>query len=187
MAEILDSLSTDHAVMAGVLNLLAAEINKDDADSEPDFQVIARILDYFLSFPDLCHHPKEDLIFRKLEERDAEAAKRVGDLVAEHNKLAGIVHKLAFTATRKALGEDEPDSAWFISMARNLLAAHLSHIEMEDAYFFPVALEVLTDGDWAEIEGQFTKYNENFLCPETKARLDEQFRKIFEQKDEDGD
>jgi hemerythrin-like domain-containing protein len=183
MAKILDSLSADHAGMTRVLDLLDAEIGKDDADGGPDFHVIAHILDYFLSFPDLCHHPKEDLIYRKLEERDAEAAKRVGNLVAEHDKLAGIVHKLAFTATRKALGEDEPYSAWFISMARNLLDSHRHHMKMEDAYFFPVANEVLTDDDWAEIEDQFTKYNENFLCPETQARLDEQFREIYEKKD----
>lgn len=182
MVKILDSLADDHAHMARVLSLLEFEIAREKKSGGPDYALMARILDYFLSFPDLCHHPKEDLIYRRLEERDKVAARKVGDLIAEHDKLASMVHKLAFTATRKALG-DEDDAAtpaWFMSMARNLVDAHRHHMRLEDDIFFPVAREVLSDDDWNAIDDLMAKYNENFLCPETRARLDRQFRELFD-------
>lgn len=181
MPKILDSLVEDHARMTRILDLLEAEITVDDSLGGPDFHVIARILDYFLSFPDLCHHPKEDMVFRALEKRDPAAASRVGDLVAEHSKLASVVHKLSFTATRTALGDDRADGDWFMSMSRSLLETHRHHMKMEDLHFFPVAEQLLTDDDWRDIEDHLMTYDECFRCPETKARLDAQFQALFEQ------
>ena len=35
---------------------------------EPDYEVIQGIVDYFLTYPSQYPHPKEDLVFRRLEE-----------------------------------------------------------------------------------------------------------------------
>ncbi len=183
MIQVLGNLAADHAGMARVLRLLEAEIEQSEAGGTPDFQVIARVLDYFLSYPDLCHHPIEDLILRKLEARDAGAAKRVGDLTAEHDKLAGMIHKLAFTATRRALGEERPDAAWFVSMARSMLEAHRHHMEMEDRYFFPVAERLLTDADWAEIDAEIAAYDACFKCRKIARRLEADIGALLDRAD----
>ena len=55
------------------------------------------VLDYSLSYPILCHHTKEDLVYRRLRTRDAAATDAIGDLEADHEELATLTRRFAVT------------------------------------------------------------------------------------------
>jgi len=52
-------------------------------------------ISYFEVYPEVYHHPQEDLVFAKLKTRDPAAAAKVGDLAREHEKGAERLRRVA--------------------------------------------------------------------------------------------
>ncbi|MHC4710821.1 MAG: hemerythrin domain-containing protein, partial [Planctomycetota bacterium] len=88
MAEVMKVLYQDHRNLAKLLKVLERQLAVFEDRGEPDYDVIRAVLDYCTTYPDLCHHPKEDLVLDALSARDAAAADRVGNLHQDHEELA---------------------------------------------------------------------------------------------------
>ena len=67
---ILNDLSTDHARIAKVLDELERQLDILADAGKPDYEVVRGAVEYLLVYPDQFHHPKEDLIYRRLRARD---------------------------------------------------------------------------------------------------------------------
>ena len=87
MHDILQVLRQEHKNITNLINTLEWQVAEFERGNPPDYDVIQATADYFLGFLDLYHHPKEDLIFTKLLERDAGIVKVIGDLSREHAEL----------------------------------------------------------------------------------------------------
>jgi hypothetical protein len=55
-------------------------------DKSPDRELLLEIAQYFMSFADLFHHPKVDLIFSRLATRHPETPETVQALVSDHEE-----------------------------------------------------------------------------------------------------
>lgn len=119
----------------------------------PDYDVLVGIADYFTGFPDRCHHPKEDLIFKTLQERDPVAAQPIGDLEAEHERIAAATRRFQ-EAVGNILLDAEISRGAVIKLAHAFIEDERRHMSLEEEKFFPTALKVLTAEDWAAIEGR---------------------------------
>src|SRR5271157_3588538 len=87
MAAVIEVLREEHRNIGRLLRALDHQIEIFAKSEAPDYDVIVGVADYFLDYPDRCHHPKEDLIASALKEAHPEAAAGVGDLSAEHKLL----------------------------------------------------------------------------------------------------
>jgi hemerythrin-like domain-containing protein len=159
MPEVMRRLRNDHRNIARLLSAIEHQLAIFDRGEQPDYDVLAAAADYFLGFPDLCHHPSEDLIFRKLREKDPAAAQSIGDLEAEHQEIA-LLARHFHEAVQNVLEEVEVSRCAFDSVIRHFIGEQRQHMEMEEERFFPLALGVLTPEDWAEIDAQLTKEND---------------------------
>jgi hemerythrin-like domain-containing protein len=74
--EILRRLREEHRNIARVLKALEHQLAIFDHGEQPDYDVLVAAAEYFTGFPDRCHHPKEDLIFRNLKK--AKRSKSLG-------------------------------------------------------------------------------------------------------------
>jgi hypothetical protein len=74
----------------GLLAVLERELAIVDRGDRPDYKVIRAIISYFELYPEMYHHPLEDLVFSKLKLRDPAAAAKVGGLTLEHQKGAKV-------------------------------------------------------------------------------------------------
>jgi hemerythrin-like domain-containing protein len=149
MSQLLDELRVDHRSIARILDCLERQVQRLAADTHPDFEVIAAAIAYFEGFPDLRHHPKEDVVFAMLQARDKVSAWIVGDIAAAHRALhdkllsfAALVHDLEIEAEVRRDG--------LVDAARAFIEAQRRHFEMEERNFFPAAERSLTAADWAE-------------------------------------
>lgn len=156
MAYTIDILRKEHANMSKLLSLLEHQIGKVEQSERPDYELIKSIADYFADFPSSCHHPKEDVIYAKLRDRDPGAADAMGDLDDEHGAVAVRLDDFA-RAIDNVLMEVEVSRATFCKVARSFIEDERRHMLMEERYFFPVALETLSDEDWADIEDQLNR------------------------------
>ena len=138
--------------MAILLDLMERQIAVFKAGGTPDFALVRGILDYFLSYPDLYHHPKEDLIFHKLRARDPDRAAALNALLSGHEDLALLTRRFAHATIDQMLHPEEVARQWFGSLARDFVDTNRRHMASEEEAFFPAALQVLSAEDWADVE-----------------------------------
>jgi hypothetical protein len=92
---IIELLSREHRNIEKLLAVLERELEIFDRGGRPDYEVIRAIVSYFEVYPEVYHHPQEDLVFARLKARDPAAAAKVGDLAGEHNKGANRLRQVA--------------------------------------------------------------------------------------------
>jgi hemerythrin-like domain-containing protein len=141
--------------MMALVKALEWQVGEFEAGRSPDYDVIRSTVDYFLSFPDLYHHPKEDLVFSQLKARAPEVVDRIGDLRREHEVLASRMREL-HAGLKAVLGEAHVPRDAFVRWARAFIDLQERHMQMEETEFFPAALQNLTPDDWRELEGKMT-------------------------------
>ena len=155
MVEVVRRLRQEHASMAGLLDVLERQIAVFREAEDPDYDIIEAVVDYCLTYPDLCHHPKEDLVYDALRACDPEAAAGVGDLPADHRELATLTRRFA-DAVQQVLQESRMPRERFANLATGFIDAYRQHMEMEETLFFPAALRSIGETDWAKIDAQVT-------------------------------
>ena len=151
LPSILQQMRRDHGNMARLLDVLQAELNRYKVGDTLDFEVVSRIVDYVLNFPDLRHHPREDLVFRYLADRDPASSHRVETILAEHRELAALSRKLS-AALGNLQRDVEMPRPWLETLLDSFIARNRDHMRREEELFFPLAMHALTAADWQKIE-----------------------------------
>ncbi len=151
MPQIIDILFEEHQNIEKLLLVLERELDVFDHGGRPDYEILQTIIQYFQDYPESCHHPKEETIFEKLKARDPAAAKRFGDVEAEHavetrrlNSFARVVEYIL--ADQEFLREN------FRLAVHEFIEHQREHLEKEERLLFPAALKALRPEDWAEID-----------------------------------
>jgi hemerythrin-like domain-containing protein len=175
---IIERLSQEHLNIEKLLAVLERELEVFDRRDRADYEVIHAVISYFEVYPEVYHHPQEDLVFAKLRARDPAAAAKVGDLAREHQKGAQLLRRVAqavdsVLAERGILREDVD------LIIREFFAHERRHMRMEDRNFFPVALKVLRPQDWTEIASAATNPNDPLFSDLAEERFDALRAHIF--------
>ncbi len=151
MTQIIDDLRRDHYDMSKLLNLLEEQLGLFHRQETLDFEVLRSIMEYALHYPDLCHHPKEELIFRKLVARAPAWLPAVDMVRDEHRRLADMVRRCA-AAVHSVLLDAALPREWFERIVREYISLLRQHMEEEERELFPRTMQHLTESDWREID-----------------------------------
>jgi hemerythrin-like domain-containing protein len=152
---IIERLSREHRNIETLLAVLEREEEVFGRGDRPNYDVIRGIIYYFELYPELYHHPQEQLVFTKLKLRDPAAAAKVGNLTLEHQKGAERLRRVA-QAVDGVIADREIPRQNVHNIVRDFIESERRHIMMEDRDFFPAALKVLEPQDWTEIASAST-------------------------------
>jgi hemerythrin-like domain-containing protein len=183
MARTIDILREEHRNIETLLLVLEQELTVFDRRQRPDYDIIRAAIEYLRDYPDRLHHPREDLIFAKIRERDPLAAAVIGDLDAEHRvgskRLQRVADTIASILTEHDLLRETVHQAMhdFIDRERE-------HIRMEERVLFPTALLVLQPQDWAEIEARLSDARDPLFAARAEAKFDALQRRILQWEQE---
>ena len=153
---IIERLSAEHRNIETLLAVLERELEIFDRGNRPDYEVIRAIVSYFEIYPEIYHHPQEELVFAKLKLRDPAAAAKVGNLALEHQKGSERLRRVAH-AVDGVLADREILRQSVDNIIRDFIEKERRHVLMEDRDFFPAALKALKPQDWTEIASASTK------------------------------
>jgi hemerythrin-like domain-containing protein len=170
-AMIIERLSREHRNIETLLAVLERELEIFDRGDRPDYEVIRAIISYFELYPELYHHPQEDLVFAKLKLRDPAAAAKVGNLTLEHQKGAERLRCVA-QAVDGVLADREVLRQNVDNIVRDFIESERCHIMMEDRDFFPAALKALEPQDWTEIASASTNPEDPLFSEATEETFD---------------
>jgi len=156
---IIEQLSREHRNIERLLAVLERELEIFDRGERPDYEVIRAIISYFELYPEIYHHPQEELVFARLRVRDPAAAGKIGNLTLEHQKGSARLRRVAqaidgVLADREVLRQDVDD------IVRDFIEKERRHIVMEDRDFLPAALKALKPEDWTEIASALTNHED---------------------------
>jgi hemerythrin-like domain-containing protein len=168
---IIDRLCREHRNIEMLLAVLERELEVFARGDRPDYEVVRAVISYFELYPEVYHHPQEDLVFAKLKFRDPAAAAKVGNLALEHQKGAERLRRVA-QAIDSVLADREVLRQNVDNIVRDFIDHERRHIVMEDRDFFPAALKALEPQDWTEIASAMTSYEDPLFSEAAEETFD---------------
>jgi hemerythrin-like domain-containing protein len=151
MPDTLFLLRLEHGNLSKLLGLIEEQLAAADAGAPMDAELLNLASEYFSDYPDRCHHPKEDLVYRLLGKRVPDACSGLRDLIADHRRL----HQLseAFTgAARRVREQPQAVEPGVREVIREFTQHYRQHMRNEEQHFFRLAESRLSRGDWASLD-----------------------------------
>lgn len=165
MSQVMEQLELEHRNVAKLLDLLERELGKIREATSADFELVHDVMHYMTHYADDTHHPKEDLMFRRLQARaPAEGADVIERLGREHRALAE--KGAAFLEQVSQVVDGGMVLRTDIEAAGNDYAAFMrAHMAFEDGEAFPLAVRLLADEDWDAVEKAFAASQDPVFGP----------------------
>ena len=171
----------EHGTLSAVLRsiaLLLSECRRRGA--KLDYRVLRAMLFYIDEFPERVHHPKEsELLFPILRKRSPVAVNVLERLDRDHATSQHAVRDLEHQVLALEMMEDATDfevrRVRFEAATEAYVTAYLDHMRLEEAEVLPLAEQLLTDADWAELDAAFMQNRD----PLTYRDGEDEFRPLF--------
>ena len=117
-----------------------------------DLGLLVLALQYFQNYPDLLHHPKEDVLYERLVARDATVGNKIVNIRKDHLRLAAeteaVADELAMAQSQRASAVD------LAARLQRFVEHYRRHMTIEEAELFPRARTLLDAQDWAYIDAE---------------------------------
>ena len=169
----------EHAALAAMLRsipLLLAQHRRQG--SLPDFASLRAMLFYVDEFPEQRHHRKEtELLFPMLRARTALAHDVLDRLDADHASGERAIRDLEHALLGfEIMGEARRQG--FEQAAERYVSFYLAHMATEEQQILPLAEQVLSAGDWAELDAAFSENRDPMTGHEPEAAYRALFTRI---------
>ncbi len=155
MPQVVTRLYQDHTYSRRLLGVIDRQSARFLSGGFLDEAIMEGTLVYFLGYQENYHHSLENLVYRRLLERNISAAERVGDLEASHKDLKALILQLQLV-THQVLLHANVTRDWFGDAARDCVTEIRDHMRREEDEFFPAAVKFLKPEDWLEIDSKCT-------------------------------
>jgi hemerythrin-like domain-containing protein len=151
MPDILAQWHTEHVNFARLINLLEAELDRFHNDDSPNYELMLDIMFYMTHYPDVIHHPREDLAFARIKEREKGAGPTVDELTRQHTLLRHLGETLVAALSDLVNGSITSRES-VETPGRSYVASFRGHMGVEEKEILPMAARLLDARDWATIK-----------------------------------
>ena len=172
-------LHEEHAALAAMLRSIVMLLDQHRRQaSMPDFGALRAMLFYVDEFPEQRHHRKESaLLFPMLRQRAPQAAALLDRLDADHAQGEHAIRTLEHALTAfELMGESRRSD--FEAAVRRYVDFYLSHMRAEEQEVLPMAAQLLSAADWAELDSAFAANRDPFTGQEPEAEYRALFTRI---------
>jgi hemerythrin-like domain-containing protein len=153
-----ETLKHEHQIILLVLGAVGREMRQIQAGGPLPEERIGQMIDFIQNFADRCHHAKEEkLLFARMEERGIPVhGGPIGVMLQEHDEGRRLVRAAAEALPQASAG----DVGARTTLSSNLLGfvrLLRAHIDKEDNILYPMADEILTAADQADLAAAFER------------------------------
>lgn len=174
MTSVIQQWHEEHSRFSRLLDLVDAQLSIFHTGGEPDYDLIYDIVQYMREYADRFHHPREDVAFTRMVDRDTATALPLNRLLQEHRVIAvageALLARLDDIAADVVIERTAVEAA-----AATYLVYYRHHIATEESSVLPAAERLLTDDDWAAVAaaapaGSDPLFGDNFDARYAKLR-----------------
>lgn len=141
----------DHIHFARLLDLLEEQVILFGRGERPNYNLMSVIIYYMRSFGDRVHHPREDVAYARLVERDPDMQIVVSRLQQEHRVIATVGETLS-DRLKEAEGDVISSRAALEAAGAMYLVYYRNHLSTEERQVMPRAAQLLAREDWAAVD-----------------------------------
>jgi hemerythrin-like domain-containing protein len=151
MSATLAQWHAEHVNFAKLLDCLETQLDLFHDGATPHYELMLDIMFYMTHYPDVLHHPKEDLALARMRAQDPDVGAIADELDLQHEDLqrmgADLVVRLADVVNDGLTTRDSLETP-----ARDYIATFRAHMSFEERRVLPIAARLLRDSDWAAID-----------------------------------
>lgn len=169
MHEVIALWHADHVNFAKLLNLLEDQLELFHAGGSPKYELMLDVMYYMMHYPDVLHHPREDLVFAKIKERAGSAGPTIDELTEQHARLresgAELIRNLEGIVNGSIASRELVEAA-----ARAYVTSFRNHMRVEETEILPLAAKLLGAKEWAAVEAAIRHIEDPLFGAETEER-----------------
>jgi hemerythrin-like domain-containing protein len=151
MHRLLQELRQDHVNLCRVLRLLESQIDALRGGGQANFHMLGEIVDYVRNYPDLIHHPREDMIFLVYLKRFPDNRFLIERLMEEHRTLIARTTAIG-SAMEQWRCELPVPREHMARLFTEYLCMQWDHVNLEEQQVYRLLDEGLGAEDWEHIE-----------------------------------
>lgn len=166
----IELITAEHRALATVMHALRGAIDTARrSHSEPDFDELRAMLLYLDEIPAQVHHANESaLLFPRIRERCPALRPVLDRLEADHARGESAVRELEHALSAwEVMGEERREA--FELVLRAFVDGYIGHMEVEENYILPVAMDYLCAADWRELEAAFERQRDRLSARTTHS------------------
>ena len=153
-----ETLEHEHEIILVALGAVEREMRQIQAGGPVPVGQVEQMIGFIQNFADRCHHAKEeDLLFVRMQERGMPVqGGPIGVMLQEHDEGRRMVRAAAEALPRAAAG----DAGATATLTMNLLGfvrLLRAHIDKENNILYPMADQILTAADQADLTTAFDR------------------------------
>lgn len=159
----------EHINFAALLDLLELQVAAFHSGERPDYDLMVDILHYLHSYSDLVHHPREDVAFARMAEREPALSMVLSRLMQEHRVIAwageALLRRLEESAGDAMVPRAEVEAA-----AATYLVYYRHHLNTEERDILPAARRLLDAADWQAVSAAGPSIADPLIADVVEAR-----------------
>jgi hemerythrin-like domain-containing protein len=169
MHDVIALWHADHVNFGKLLNLLEDQLELFHAGGSPEYGLMLDVMYYMTHYPDVSHHPKEDLIFARIKEREGGARPIVDELTKQHARLRESGRELVRNLDDIVNGSIA--SRELVEAAARAYVMHFrTHMRVEETEILPLAARLLDASDWVAVETAIRHIEDPLFGAESEER-----------------
>ena len=156
--EPLDVLRNEHGLIRQYLDNLALAVQKMEDDARPPKEFFDKAIEFARTFADTFHHYKEEhVMFARLAQaKGGEFDGEIDALRHQHEQGRKYVAEMAI-ALEGYVNDDPIATSQLIENMAAYTAMLRNHIHKEDHVYFPMASELLSEEEYAQLKVEFDR------------------------------
>ena len=150
MTDTIAAWQAEHLNFAKLLDLLEEQLDRFHTGTHPDYELMLDIMFYMTHYPDLVHHPREDVALEIVKKRQPGTGPLVDELTRQHAiiKKCGeeLVADIGFVVDGSILSREQVEAP-----GREYIEHFRKHMQSEENEILPLFAKLLHASDWSAI------------------------------------
>ena len=156
MSKILDKLHNDHKNFSKLIVFLEKQLCLLEDCESSDIVTTLNAIKYMKQYPDVVHHPLENIVFEYYLKHHQQVRKEVQHLLEEHQEMPMLTDRL-LTTLEAVLADEPQDRQILCDNLRAYISVQKEHMNQEEASVYPVLNSTLDDQDWENIKSELAE------------------------------
>ncbi|HKO66728.1 MAG TPA: hemerythrin domain-containing protein [Burkholderiaceae bacterium] len=148
--EALDRWHVDHHNFSRLLGLIEQQVDAFRSGRRLDLELLRLVVYYLRHHPDCFHHPREDVAFTRLVQRDPRLQLEIARRMQEHTVIAAAGEEL-LSCLDEIIAGAVVERTTLEKLAATYVVYYRHHLAAEERHVIPRAIELLTLADWLAI------------------------------------
>lgn len=171
----IEELLIEHNHIRRTLNLLEMQFLDLCRNKTPDFSMMRSIVVYVQEYPEIAHHPLEDMIYSILLKKE-EKVELLQQLLSDHTDLENVTRNLRESVELHLQGNFSEDE--LKKRLSTFLIRQRQHLYIEEMEIYPLARSALTKEDWEKVQSVIPHRDDPVFGTRTREDYELLYRQI---------